>query len=315
MTQHVPAVTTPHNNFFFQVLSRKEKATAFFQRYLPENIASMADMAHMTLVESQHMSKLGVSLYNDILYRCPLTNEQAGYFFAVCEHQSTPDKQMPLRLLKYNTAVIEAHFKQRHKTFPIVVNTVLYTGKQPCKYSTAFDDCYAHPALGAQYLHLAPFTLIQLPKNHNDIIYQDQTLGLYFAAFRSCRDNDPYAGFAKFMEHDWFPEYFNNLPFEEKEIIARYIGWCVNKEQYDLEKVLTLITANQQEIQKIMTSVAQQYVEQGVAQGIQLGREEGRLAGKQEGLLYTAKNMLANDIDITFIRHMTGLSIQDIKAL
>jgi hypothetical protein len=218
---------------------------------------------------------------------------------------------MPLRLLKYNVAVIEAHLKQKNKTFPIVVNTVLYTGKQPWKHSTTFDDYYTYPELGAQFLHLAPFHLIQLPEDQNDLIYQDQTLGLYFAAFRSCRDNDPYTGFAKFMEHDWFPAYFNHLPFEEKELIARDIGWCVNREQYDLEKVLTLITNNQQETQRIMTSVAQQYVNQGVEQGIQLGKQEG----KQEGILYIAKNMLRNHVDISFIRDMTGLSIQDIKTL
>ena len=214
MKQNVPAVITPHNNFFFQVFSRKEKATTFFHQYLPEKIVNMGDIENMTLVQSQHMSTGGVSLYNDILlYRVPLINGQKGYFLAVFEHQSTPDQQMPLRLLKYNVAVIEAHLKQKNKTFPIVVNTVLYTGKQPWKHSTSFDDYYTYPELGAQFLHLAPFHLIHLPEDQNDLIYQDQTLGLYFAAFRSCRDNDPYTGFAKFMEHDWFPAYFNHLPF------------------------------------------------------------------------------------------------------
>lgn len=207
-------VSTPHNNFFFQLLSRREKAAVFFQRYLPEQIVEIANIPHMTLVESQHMSTGGVSLYNDILYRCPFTNGQTGYFFAVCEHQSTPDKQMPLRLAKYRLAVIESHIKQHSGAFPIVVHTVLYTGAKPWNYSTAFDNYYTHPALGAQYLHVAPFNLIQLLEDQNDIIYQDKTLGLHFAAFRSCRDYDPYTGFAKFMEHDWFQEYFEHLPFE-----------------------------------------------------------------------------------------------------
>jgi hypothetical protein len=203
---------------------------------------------------------------------------------------------MPFRLAKYTLAVIEAHLKQKNKTFPIVVHNVLYTGKKPWKYSTAFDDYYAHPEIGAQYLHLAPFNLIQLPKNQNDIIYQDPDLGLYLAAFRSCRDNDPYIGFAKFMEHDWFPACFNKLPAEEKEIIARYIGWCVNKEQYDLEKVLTLITNSKQETEKIMKSVAQQYVEQGVAQ--------------------VARDMLFEfHLDLETVKRLTKLSQKDLNQI
>ena len=221
---------------------------------------------------------------------------------SLCEHQSTPDKQMPLRLAKYTIRVMESHLKQKNNTLPIVVNTVLYTGKKRWKHSTAFDDYYAHPELGAQFMHLAPFNLIQLPEDHNDLVYQDQTLGLYFAAFRSCRDNDPYTGFAKFMEHDWFPECFNHLPFEEKELIARYIGWCVNREQYDLEKVLTLITNNPQETQKIMTSVAQQYVNQGVAQGV------------ARGIRQVAKEMLFRlHLDFDTVKKATKLSQEDLK--
>ncbi len=35
---------------------------------------------------------------------------------------------------------------------------------------------------------------------------------------------------------------------------------CINKEQYDLEKVLTLLIENKQATEKIIKSVAQQYV-------------------------------------------------------
>ena len=312
MKEHGPIVTQPHNNFFLQILSRREKATTFFQRYLPPKILEIANLEQMTFVESQHMSTGGFSLYNDVLYRCPLNNQQMGYFFAVCEHQSTPDKQMPLRLAKYTLAVIEAHLKQKNKTFPIVVHNVLYTGKKKWKYSTAFDDYYAHPEIGAQYLHLAPFNLIQLPKNQNDIIYQDPDLGLYLAAFRSCRDNDPYIGFAKFMEHDWFPACFNKLPAEEKEIIARYIGWCVNKEQYDLEKVLTLITNSKQETEKIMKSVAQQYVEQGVAQGL----AQGVTQGVAKGVRQVARDMLFEfHLDLETVKRLTKLSQKDLNQI
>jgi hypothetical protein len=79
-------IKTPHNNFFIQVLSRKEKAIAFFAKYLPKLILEIANLKQIELVESKHMSDAGFSLYNDILYRCPLGKDQIGYFFVVCEH-------------------------------------------------------------------------------------------------------------------------------------------------------------------------------------------------------------------------------------
>lgn len=51
-------------------MSRKEKALAFFGRYLPEKLLATIDLDTLTLYESKHVSDAGVSLYNDVLYRC-----------------------------------------------------------------------------------------------------------------------------------------------------------------------------------------------------------------------------------------------------
>jgi hypothetical protein len=71
---------TPHNDFFYQVMSRKEMAQVFFNRYLPKIILPLAKLEELVLVESKHISDEGISLYNDLLYMCPLHNGQIGYF-------------------------------------------------------------------------------------------------------------------------------------------------------------------------------------------------------------------------------------------
>lgn len=63
---------TPHNGFFYQVMSRKDKAWAFFERYRSKPILDIADLTQLELVESKHITDAGLSLYNDILYRCSL---------------------------------------------------------------------------------------------------------------------------------------------------------------------------------------------------------------------------------------------------
>jgi predicted transposase/invertase (TIGR01784 family) len=119
---------TPHNDFFYQVMSRKSMAKTFFERYLPKQVLAITNLEEITLAESKHVSDAGISLYNDVLYRCELEEGQAGYLFAMCEHQSTPEAQMPLRLLKYNIATIDKHIKQDQGRFPVIVNIVLYHG-------------------------------------------------------------------------------------------------------------------------------------------------------------------------------------------
>ena len=82
---------TPHNDFFYQVMSRKDTAMTFFERYLPKKILAIMNLNTISLAESKHVSDEGISLYNDVLYRCELDKGQEGYVFAICEHQSTPE--------------------------------------------------------------------------------------------------------------------------------------------------------------------------------------------------------------------------------
>jgi hypothetical protein len=147
------------------------------------------------------MSDVGLALYNDVLYKCPLEKGQIGYFFCVAEHQSIPEKYMPLRLLKYNAATIEGHLKQGNKDFPVVVNIVVYTGKKPWNYPTSFNDHYTYPPLGAQYLSMAPFTLVKLPRDTSHPLYTDKDLGFCWTAFYCGKEKDAYHSFAKLRKY------------------------------------------------------------------------------------------------------------------
>jgi predicted transposase YdaD len=297
---------TPHNDFFYQVMSRKDKATAFFKRYLPASVLDMADLTQLELVESKHISDQGLTLYNDVLYKCPLEGNQIGYFFGVCEHQSTPEDQMPLRLLKYDLSIIEDHLKH-NSHFPAVINTVLYHGKAPWNYSTAFTDYYSNPTLGGQFLYMAPFTLINIPTQPLEVIYQDKELGFCFLAFQCTSTADPYQSFAKAMQSPIFAPYFKSLSKEEKNIVLRYLGQCINRKQYSLENLVNLVTDNNQEKEELMQSIAQPYIEQGIQQGIQQGIETEKM--------YIAKSMLKKGFDINSIKEITGLNLQAIEKL
>ena len=314
--------TTPHNHFFYQVMSRKEKAICFFRRYLPQAILELADLKQLELVESKHISDQGIALYNDVLYRCPLEGGQTGYFFAVCEHQSTPEPQMPLRLLKYDIAIIEDHLKHNIH-FPVIVNAVGYTGKAPWNYSTAFSDYYANPSLGSQFLYMAPFTLINVSKQSTEEIYRDQELGFCFMAFRCTNTADPYQTFARAMQSPIFEPYFKSLSREDKNIVLRYLGQFINRELYSLENLVNLVTDNNQEKEEFMQSILQPYIEQGIQQGIQQGMQQGIQQGMQQGMqkgmqkekIEIARNMLKKKLSIKLIQEVTGLTESIIEQM
>ena len=300
--------TTPHNNFFYQVMSRKEQALAFFGRYLPEKILSSIDLARITLSESKHMSDSGISLYNDVLYQCTFASGQPGYLFAVCEHQSTPEAQMPLRLLEYNAYIIRQHIKQKHSKFPVIVNMVLYHGSKPWHYSTAFSDYYDQPTLGKAFLDMAPFTLINIPQMDRSVIQQDPELGFCFEAFRCTSQPDPYEAFHSTMKSPIFREHFDALPQDIRYLVGAYLGHCIDRTKHSLQDLANLVSRDPQKSEEIMTSIAQA-----------IGREYEQ-KGRQEGMytksLEIARNLLSKShLDLAAVQEATGLSTEELLKL
>jgi predicted transposase YdaD len=307
----MPISRTPHDDFFYQVMSRKEKAKTFFERYLPKAVQEVTNLEEITLAESKHVSDAGISLYNDVLYRCELAEGQPGYLFAMCEHQSTPDDQMPLRLLKYNIATIEKHLKQAKERFPVIVNIVLYHGSKPWNYSTAFSDYYANPTLGKAFLDMAPFTLINIPRLSKSAIHEDKELGFCFEAFRCTSQPDPYEAFESTMHEPAFKTYFDRLPKELRNLVLAYLGKCIDREKHSLEDLINLVSSNPQEKTEIMTSIAQAIGQEYEKKG----RQQGMQQGMQEEKLHIAKNMLSKGFASNLIQELSGISEEEFRQL
>ena len=303
----MPISNTPHNDFFYQVMSCREKALAFFGRYLPEQLLAMIDLDTITLYESKHVSDAGVSLYNDVLYRCEFNEGQPGYLFSMCEHQSTPESQMPLRLLKYNVATIEKHLQQGQEQFPVIINSVVYHGSRPWNYSTAFSDYYAHPALGKEFLNMAPFTLINIPALPVSTIRQDEELGFCFEAFRCTSYEDPYVAFEEAVQDPVFKAYWDAKSREIRGLVGAYLGKCIDRKKHSLQDLAKLLSVSPQEKEEIMTSIAQaigqEYEQRGMQKGIQRRNLE------------IARNMLFSNEPKEKIHEFTGLSWVEIEAL
>jgi predicted transposase/invertase (TIGR01784 family) len=150
-------IITPHNDLFLRVMTRKDKAIAFFKICLPKKILQATDLNQAELTETKHIRDRGHSFYNDLLYRCPLLKDgkQIGHVILTSEHQSKPDPKMVLRMTNYNLATIEDHIKQKHDKFPVLVNIIFHTGNKPWNYSLSFSDYYADPDLGSEYFNMA----------------------------------------------------------------------------------------------------------------------------------------------------------------
>lgn len=109
-------------------------------------------------------------VFSDILYSFKITGGD-GCIHVLVEHQSTPDKHMAFRLVRYAVAAMQRHLEAGHKKLPLVIPVLFYTGKRsPYPYSTRCLDEFDDPVL-AEKLYNSAFpqvdvTIIPDPSQH-----------------------------------------------------------------------------------------------------------------------------------------------------
>lgn len=91
---------TPHDAIFRQMVTQKEVARDFLQLYLPAPFLSICDLNTLQLASGSFIEEDLRSSDSDILYSLQ-TRHGAGYIYALIEHQSSPDKLMAFRLMRY----------------------------------------------------------------------------------------------------------------------------------------------------------------------------------------------------------------------
>ena len=103
---------TPHDAIFRQMLAQKEVARDFLQLYLPAQFLSICDLNTLQLASGSFIEEDLRSSYSDILYSLQ-TQHGAGYIYALIEHQSSPDKLMAFRLMRYTLAAMQRTIRCR----------------------------------------------------------------------------------------------------------------------------------------------------------------------------------------------------------
>ena len=290
---------------------------AFFERYLPDKVLEKINLKDIAIAESKHKDDLGKGLQNDILYQCKLKKKRTDSLFIMCEHQSTPDKKMPLRLLKYDIATIEQHFKQGHDKFPLMTHIVLYHGKQPWNYSTTFADYHENPEWGKElWMDMAPYAFTDVLRMSKEELKKDKKLGFFFIPLQCTSYRDPYKAFKSFTQEATVKTYFATLHEEIRDLVLIYLGSCINRNKYSIKDVVKLISRNPQETIDIMISITQAIGQEYEQRGRQEGIQEGMQQGMQKRNWEIAKNMLYKlRLDREIVAKATGLSKTEITKL
>ncbi len=98
----VEEISQPHNHIVQAVLSDLVEARSFLQAYLPQKLSQVLNWSTLQLLEGSFIDEDLRGSETDLLYEVEhISGDESLWAYVLLEHQSTPDRWMRFRLLKY----------------------------------------------------------------------------------------------------------------------------------------------------------------------------------------------------------------------
>jgi predicted transposase/invertase (TIGR01784 family) len=273
----------PHRHDITFKLAMRDLRVAkeMIQTYLPLTATRSINLNTLAICPTSYIDQDHQHCHADILYSAKSVDDSDAYIYFIWEHQSTYDKQMPFRLLRYTCQIMHDHIKAGHDTLPIVIPTLLYNGKQsPYPGSCDLFDGFDNPSLARAQM-FKPFNLLDLSVTTDKKLMQARWSALPNLILKHIHERD----FLKAMQNT-FPVIIRYLCEQGGEMIAEDMLQCImrytsaSREQDFLEMIKETSTDAGD---KLMT-LYEKLTNLGRQEGIDLGRQEGIDLGRQEGI-------------------------------
>lgn len=296
-----------HDHFVKASLMQPGAVQEFASLYFPKEILRKMDISSLQLTSKSYVTQELKELHNDLVFSFKV-QEQDGYAFFLLEHQSTPDRLMPLRFIKYNLALIEDYLKENKKgTLPLIVNICLYHNpdEKPYPYSNSVYDLFENSLIAENLGIFSKFHLVDLNTIPDKILEEHKHIHLMEKLLKYSRHRDAFNLLKEELER---ADIHVLLEGEYWKTVLIYFAHVIGSEGNSEEKVVTLFKeVLSKDKEEIMTTIAQVIEKRGMEKGIQQGMQARELA--------IAKNMLKLNLDVKLIQEATGLSEEIIENL
>lgn len=307
---------TPHDATFRQFLTQPDIARDFMALHLPPALRERCDLSTLKLESGSFVEDDLRQYFSDVLYSLKTTAGE-GYIHVLIEHQSSPDKHMAFRLMRYAVAAMQRHLEAGHKRLPLVIPILFYTGRRtPYPYSTRWLDEFDDSVL-ADSLYSHSFPLVDVTVIPDDEIMQHRSMAALTLLQKHIRQRD----LKELM--DRLVTLLRAGDHSSSQVISlvNYIvqaGEVSNAKTF-VRQLAQRVPQHENALMTIAQQLEQIGLEKGLEQGIELGRMEGIEIGLQEGRqvmqLTIARTMLKSGMDRNTVMQMTGLTEDELAQI
>ena len=168
------------------------------ESHLPPEMLARIDLNHLELQPTILSDETRHGGAADVIFRTQVDSRE-GFIFILAEHQSTPDRLMPFRIVYYSSMIIARYLREyksetgkKSRTIPMVYPIVFYNGRRPWAYSRDVRDIVDAPRELVDRYFLQPFQLVDLTQIADEDLRKHAWAGLSELVMqRICSNSDP----------------------------------------------------------------------------------------------------------------------------
>lgn len=273
------AIRNPHDAFFRSSLARLDLARDFLEHYLPADVSAGLDFDGLESLRDSFVDEELADHFSDLLFRVPTRDGATVQIAVLLEHKSYPEPHVALQLLRYMVRIWERASADSEALLPILP-VVFYHGRPTWKVEEELHQLIPPPAWMTPFVPQFRYHLCDLNRFNDDQLEGEAALRAMLLAF-------------KYIARDELRERVREIALLLERIAAQPGGldFCRGLLRY---LVVGTVKLSELELQaavtsawetggKLMGTIAQGWLEQGIEQGIQQGVQKGAQQGLETG--------------------------------
>ena len=282
-----------HDKRYKKLFSHPTLIRQLLTSFVQEDFVRGLDFSTLERLDKSFITENFKEKESDLIYRIEF-NTKPVYIYLLLEFQSTMDRCMALRILRYITEFYEylVYVKKEKTPLPAVFPLLLYNGDGAWTAPTDIRDLIRSDIPGS---YIPGFNYYKLIENELSPEVLKKIRGVVSAVFYVENSNLDDLG-------DHFPDVIKMLEAEQPELIDLFRKWLNNILGNEAGEFDTPLT-NLQEVQSMFATSLKEHDKKLLEKG------------KKEEKIETAKKMLEDGLSAEKISFYTGLTISEVTKL
>ena len=304
----------PHDKLFRAVFSDTAEAAGLLQAALPATLRDSLDWPTLTLIEGTFLDEDLRESESDLLYEVEhVGSGEPVALYLLFEHQSSPDRWIRFRLLKYCCRIWDASFRDRPEQDGLrpIVPVVFYQGPRGWTHSTELADLFPEATRSWPWVPRFEHVLLDQTKLEPEAVaggLKGRIVQLLMmVAFKRHmsealeRAAQAAAVMAPGGGIDDLRQFLAYLMTTQDQEVVETFSEALRR--YGIDKGGEIVT------------YAQQLLAEGEAKGLEKGRAEGLAEGLEKGRVEVVEGLLRSGVRWEVIEAATGLNESRFRSL